>query len=53
MYISEHEHFTDFNVTSALFWEQRDLVYGDWTSGENADGCYERYAELDIPEVST
>ncbi|XP_043390770.1 cleft lip and palate transmembrane protein 1 isoform X3 [Chelonia mydas] len=50
VYISEHEHFTDFNVTSALFWEQRDLVYGDWTSGENADGCYERYAELDIPE---
>ncbi|XP_030400249.1 cleft lip and palate transmembrane protein 1 isoform X3 [Gopherus evgoodei] len=33
VYISEHEHFTDFNVTSALFWEQRDLVYGDWTSG--------------------
>ncbi|XP_053866069.1 putative lipid scramblase CLPTM1 isoform X1 [Malaclemys terrapin pileata] len=50
VYISEHEHFTDFNVTSALFWEQRDLVYGDWTSGENADGCYERYAELDVPE---
>ncbi|KAH0631511.1 hypothetical protein JD844_005858, partial [Phrynosoma platyrhinos] len=50
VYISEHEHFTDFNTTSALFWEQRDLVYGDWTSGENSDGCYEHYAELDIPE---
>lgn len=52
MYISEHEHFTDFNVTSALFWEQHDLVYGDWTSGENSDGCYEHFAELDIPQVS-
>ncbi|XP_036284606.1 cleft lip and palate transmembrane protein 1 homolog [Pipistrellus kuhlii] len=50
VYISEHEHFTDFNVTSALFWEQQDLVYGDWTSGENSDGCYEHFAELDIPQ---
>lgn len=53
MYISEHEHFTDFNATSALFWEQQDLVYGDWTSGENSDGCYEHFAELDIPQVGT
>lgn len=51
VYISEHEHFTDFNATSALFWEQHDLVYGDWTSGENSDGCYEHFAELDIPQV--
>lgn len=53
MYISEHEHFTDFNATSALFWEQHDLVYGDWTSGENSDGCYEHFAELDIPQVGS
>ena len=46
-----HEHLTDFNATSALFWEQQDLVYGDWTSGENSDGCYEHFAELDIPQV--
>lgn len=52
VYISEHEHFTDFNATSALFWEQHDLVYGDWTSGENSDGCYEHFAELDIPQVT-
>lgn len=51
VYISEHEHFTDFNATSALFWEQHDLVYGDWTSGENSDGCYQHFAELDIPQV--
>uniref|UniRef100_A0A8B9PGB0 CLPTM1 regulator of GABA type A receptor forward trafficking n=1 Tax=Apteryx owenii TaxID=8824 RepID=A0A8B9PGB0_APTOW len=50
VYISEHEHFTDFNVSSALFWQKRDLVYGDWTSGENADGCYEHYGEVDISQ---
>lgn len=53
VYIAEHEHFTDFNATSALFWEQHDLVYGDWTSGENSDGCYEHFAELDISQVGT
>uniref|UniRef100_A0A8B9ZWN0 CLPTM1 regulator of GABA type A receptor forward trafficking n=1 Tax=Anas zonorhyncha TaxID=75864 RepID=A0A8B9ZWN0_9AVES len=50
VYISEHEHFTDFNVSSALFWQKRDLVYGDWTSGDNADGCYEHYGEVDISQ---
>lgn len=51
VYISEHEHFTDFNVSSALFWQKRDLIYGDWTSGENADGCYEHYGEVNISQV--
>ncbi|NXI41414.1 CLPT1 protein, partial [Galbula dea] len=50
VYISEHEHFTDFNVSSALFWQKRDLVYGDWTSGENADGCYQHSGEVDISQ---
>ncbi|XP_053552486.1 putative lipid scramblase CLPTM1 [Bombina bombina] len=50
VFLSEHEHFTEFNSTSALFWEQRDLVYGDWSSGQNGDGCYEQYAEIDVPE---
>ncbi|XP_017588819.1 PREDICTED: uncharacterized protein LOC108446508, partial [Corvus brachyrhynchos] len=50
VYVSEHEHFTDFNVSSALFWEKRDLVYGDWSSGENSDGCYEHFGELDVSQ---
>ncbi|KAM4754913.1 LOW QUALITY PROTEIN: putative lipid scramblase CLPTM1 [Cyanocitta cristata] len=50
VYVSEHEHFTDFNV-SCLFWEKRDLVYGDWSSGENSDGCYEHFGELDVSQV--
>lgn len=50
VFISESEQFTDFNDTSRLFWEQQDLVYGDWASGENKDGCYEHYSEVYIPE---
>lgn len=49
VYISQNEIFTDFNDTEALFWFQQDLVYGDWTTGDQ--GCYEQYKELDIPEV--
>lgn len=52
MYVSQEEVFSDFNNTEALFWYHRDLVYGDWTTGENGDGCYEHYKEMDIPEVS-
>lgn len=51
VYISQEEVFTDFNNTDSLFWFHRDLVYGDWSMGENGDGCYEHYKEMDIPEV--
>ncbi|KAM5146782.1 putative lipid scramblase CLPTM1 [Mantella aurantiaca] len=51
VFLSEKEHFTEFNSSAALFWEQRDLVYGDWSSGENGDGCYEQYSEVSVPEV--
>lgn len=51
MYLSQEEVFSDFNNTEALFWYHRDLVYGDWTTGENGDGCYEHYKEMEIPEV--
>lgn len=52
VYLSQEEVFSDFNNTEALFWFHRDLVYGDWNTGENGDGCYEHYKEMDIPEVS-
>lgn len=51
MYLSPDEVFTDFNNTEALFWYHRDLVYGDWTIGEDGDGCYEHHKEMEIPEV--
>lgn len=49
VFLSESEVFTEFNSTAALIWEQRDLVYGDWSSGENGDGCYEQNSEVNIP----
>lgn len=50
VYVSQEEVFSDFNNTESLFWFHRDLVYGDWTTGENGDGCYEQYKEMEIPE---
>ncbi|XP_069933366.1 uncharacterized protein [Oryctolagus cuniculus] len=32
--------------------EQHDLVYSNWISGENSDGCYEHFTELDILQVA-
>ncbi|XP_070577187.1 putative lipid scramblase CLPTM1 [Ptychodera flava] len=40
IYISEEEDFRKFNDSKYLFWEERDLEYGDWTSGPNGDGSY-------------
>ncbi|XP_064157561.1 putative lipid scramblase CLPTM1 [Anguilla rostrata] len=51
VYVTQDEHFSEFNDTEGLFWYQRDLVYGDWVTGDNQDGCYEQYQEMDIPEV--
>lgn len=51
VYVSQDEVFSDFNNTEALFWFHRDLVYGDWATGENGDGCYEHYKDMEIPEV--
>lgn len=51
VYVSQEEVFSDFNNTEHLFWFHRDMVYGDWTTGENGDGCYEQYKEMEIPEV--
>ncbi|KAK2831225.1 hypothetical protein Q7C36_016311 [Tachysurus vachellii] len=50
VYLSENEVFSEFNSTEALFWLQRDLIYGDWSTGEAGDGCYEHHLELDTPE---
>ncbi|XP_072319817.1 putative lipid scramblase CLPTM1 [Eucyclogobius newberryi] len=51
VYISPEEVFTDFNNTDALFWFHRDLVYGDWNTGDDGDGCYYHDKEMDIPET--
>ncbi|XP_032870356.1 cleft lip and palate transmembrane protein 1 [Amblyraja radiata] len=50
VYISENDHFTEFNSSAPLFWELLDLVYGDWTSGELGTGCYEHDGEIETTE---
>lgn len=52
IYLSESETFTEFDNPSALFWLEEDLIYGDWTSGENGDGSYTKTATIPLSEVS-
>lgn len=40
VYLSEQETFTDFDNPKALFWEKKNLIYGDWYSGIDNDGTY-------------
>ena len=51
VYVSEQEEFTDFKNEKALFWLERDLIYGDWTSGENQDGSFEMSGQIEASEV--
>ncbi|PVD26713.1 hypothetical protein C0Q70_14391 [Pomacea canaliculata] len=46
VYVSEQEEFTDFNNEEALFWVEEGLVYGDWTSGPNSDGTFQRDGQI-------
>lgn len=40
VYLSESEHFTDFQNPKSLVWSKEDLTYGDWYSGPEKDGSY-------------
>jgi len=40
VFLSESEHFTDFNDPKTLVWSKEDLVYGDWYGGPEKDGSY-------------
>ena len=51
VYVSEQEKFNDFANGDALIWLEEELVYGDWTSGVNGDGSYEKKTNLAISEV--
>lgn len=39
-YLSENDQFTDFGNEDSLIWTKKNLVYGDWHSGDNSDGSY-------------
>ncbi|XP_033734094.1 cleft lip and palate transmembrane protein 1 homolog [Pecten maximus] len=51
VYISLQEEFTDFNNPQSLFWQQKGLMYGDWTSGVDGDGSFVQSGQIPTPEV--
>ena len=51
VYVSEDEEFSDFKNEHALFWVEKGLVYGDWESGPNGDGSYEKSGQIEASEV--
>ncbi|XP_078591455.1 putative lipid scramblase CLPTM1 [Branchiostoma floridae x Branchiostoma japonicum] len=50
VYLSESEHFKEFNDTSKLFWQKKGLTYGDWDSGVDKDGSFKYEAEITATE---
>ncbi|KAH0544240.1 cleft lip and palate transmembrane protein 1 homolog [Cotesia glomerata] len=38
VFLSESDHFNNFEDQQALIWKEKSLMYGDWTSGANNDG---------------
>ena len=51
VFINEQEKFTSFADKKSLFWLEEELSYGDWMSGANGDGSYEKKGQLSISEV--
>ena len=51
IYVNEQEEFSAFNESSALIWVKKDLMYGDWYSGENEDATYSHSTQLKASEV--
>lgn len=48
VYVKESEVFENFD--EGLFWMEDGLNYGDWTSGINEDGSFEKSSTLEISE---
>ncbi|XP_018319956.1 cleft lip and palate transmembrane protein 1 homolog [Agrilus planipennis] len=49
VYITENETNENFHVEN-LVWVKKNLIYGDWTSGENNDGIYAHETEIPITQ---
>lgn len=47
IYLSENETMDDYSHSN-IFWYKEGLEYGDWTSGEERDGCYSIEKEVPI-----
>jgi hypothetical protein len=51
VYISELNKFNDFEDKNVLFWELKDIEYGDWTGGKNNDGIFEKNGQIQLTSV--
>lgn len=51
IYLSESENFNDYNDDKSLIWQEKNLVYGDWYSGDNGDGTREFYHKFTPSET--
>lgn len=52
MYISpEQEDFDDFDNPEALVWQERHLIYGDWSSGPFNDGSRVKALSFPTPPI--
>uniref|UniRef100_A0A915DJ93 Cleft lip and palate associated transmembrane protein n=1 Tax=Ditylenchus dipsaci TaxID=166011 RepID=A0A915DJ93_9BILA len=47
----EAEKFTDFSNKDAVSWLEKDLMYGDWSSGDRNDGSRSKHLSLPTPIV--
>lgn len=48
IYYSESEVFDDFSKN--LLWQEEELVFGDWSMGENRDGTFEKRGQIVLSE---
>lgn len=52
MYLSpKADQFNDFDNFESLFWNQPNLVYGDWSSGDHKDGSRVKSISIPTPDV--
>ncbi|CAG0919145.1 unnamed protein product, partial [Notodromas monacha] len=47
VYLSEDEKFSNFSDSTKLVWLQEELVYGDWSAGQDGDGTFVK--QLEVP----
>lgn len=50
VYVSEDEEFEDFSNMNNLIWTKKNLVYGDWTAGENGDGTFSYATKINVSD---
>lgn len=50
VFLSENDSFHDPGTKKTLLWQQKGLVYGDWSSGPNGDGTYTFETTIDASE---